>query len=730
MKITYLKYKLINGVEKEFNFTQPIVQIKGANFSFKTVTLRLLDTKPIDKSFLFNLDIRGAFSEELLKLKHNGKSFELYSKVNKTKVSCSFKVDDVEMCKNGLVSKYNELVKEHELEMLPIIDQRSSIFFDYSPMDRKKYIQEKYIENIDEINNFKIFCSNNKNYMSRRLDHIKDNILSNKEYENLIKKIERNEEEMKDLHEKIAKVRLITSKIRANDELIRKNKVDFQPNEELEKHPFFKESIEFIKGHIDLNSAYISTAEDYDKAMEKYKEIKDLFELTKRKYEESYNEERKDYVQLSQHEIEVVNNILKEIGKEEIGIDEIKEIKQSNEKLLEQLNSTNKKQNHILTDLRDTYSNLINKKVSIEGKLITLKEMSKDGDNDCIDKACLENVKEEIKKLTNQLEEIVKEINMNVELGKNINKEIKENEEKINSIQKLIENVDTLINIHNAYDNINKFVTIDNLKEFVQIRFDLEKMKYVMERTDKPEKPLKYDEVNKLIKTNEELNNLIRYKNDSSKYYSAKKIIDEATAENEKLHVQLKEYVGSKDPGKKLSILMKETDELKSQKDVHEKNKKEFDKIQKELPYYEELVKILSPDGLPRYLSRAKLMYLENKINAAIEHYFNSNLRIHFEYDEKKLNIDIYTKTTVNKYETLSGAEQSIVKLATSLIITDMNTDIIRLDEISAFFDNENRYKYLSFLNNIVSTSEQIFVIDHNSEFTDIAGEDVQIVQM
>jgi chromosome segregation ATPase len=151
-----------------------------------------------------------------------------------------------------------------------------------------------------------------------------------------------------------------------------------------------------------------------------------------------------------------------------------------------------------------------------------------------------------------------------------------------------------------------------------------------------------------------------------------------------------------------------------------DEDEKEFKNSSEELEKLLQLKEILHVNGLPKILIQSELIKLENMINDNINKYFTTDIKLSFDYTDKKLEINIKTKhSPSNSYESLSGAEKSIVKIASSLAFQRDDMSIVRLDEIDAFFDESNRLSFSSFLENLSRYTDQVFCISHNTELLD-----------
>ena len=116
MKILSIEYKIAGLGSRKIDFCKEenkCVVIRGKNYSGKTVLLNLLSPKAIDKSYLFNNELAGVFSEKLLTIEKDDNIFELYSRVVASGINCSFKVNGEERSSNVKDTNYNKVLKTY-----------------------------------------------------------------------------------------------------------------------------------------------------------------------------------------------------------------------------------------------------------------------------------------------------------------------------------------------------------------------------------------------------------------------------------------------------------------------------------------------------------------------------------------------------------------------------------------------------------------------------------------
>ena len=714
MKIISIKIDIpiFDGI-REFNFSgSNIIKINGENASGKSVILSLLDTDAITKEYMFNIENFGFKVSKEIIVEHNDQVFTLYSEVNKTKTKCSFKVGNEEKCKNGSVTLYRTLVEDYDLKMMTVVNQKSSAFFDLKPADRKKYVQERFVDNYELIEEAR--------------SKIKDKILLSKTSEinfreQLVDDVEGFEKELvtkKDLVDKIT-IHVNNEKVLKDElALIMNNRIfmnkpsidnEFVPN----NYDGSYDNIDFNEQIISVSSE-INTLKTKETSIKKFKDylkkISDYEAIKVKRQNLGFNVKLPDQlinmvtVRKYQKHLENVNTLLKmvippvTIEQEQ---NNLKEAQAENLKLFEER-----------TQLQTT----INLKRNIIAK------SSVPSDNNClqVDETCIKQLNEEI----NSAEADINSVNNFIVTGE----EIKVIENKILYHQELIalKNVVNQGNVEFNFEDIDTNFLVEDyftINREVDVREkELTTLEAVTEKFD--DHNVDYSGKEQTLRKLKEAQTLVK---EMRQFY-----LNE-TQYNDKLKiVQDKiDNLGQNDYNDThLKLFKEEVYSLQVKIDGHKTADINLPNIHKTVTTLELGQKILQPNNLPSILSLRKLKLVEEKINNLIHGSLTNNLTVEFRYSKTKLDIFVRTKLTENVYEKLSGYETSVIKLAFELVVTDFNTDVLRVDELDGPFDTNNRIKFSSFVSKLLDGDkcDQIFLISHNQEFNEGLLKDFQVI--
>jgi len=741
MKILKLEYKVAGLGSRKFDFTQDsnCIVIRGKNYSGKTVLLNLLSPKAIDKNYLFNSEVAGVFSEKLISIEKDGSIFELYSRVISSGINCSFKVNGEEKCGNGKVTTYNDLLIQYDLDsVIDIIDQNSSYFFDLSPIERKKYIQENYINDHALIEKWREYVNKRTNGLSSKIIDIlnfrtnTNSVALGKEAEtlnslNVLNKIF--EDELLILNAKLM-------------ELNKSFKAIPPPLNLAERY-----SPEYIAECDSINSEALQLEE---KSLEK-----DLYQLENEKSIAvkicELNTKLKDTENVSCREEDI--NLLKEIvaiivnmnstAKLLLDADKPKFSSEFHEAQILKINSG-------IEELNKELNTLTNKKSFIVGKIQSNDDMiAKGKDNPCVKEECLAMLKNENAELVKSIsvveEDIIRITNaINSLKTKLLNGTAVAKEDALKQ-----QRLHFLENKHKELCEIkhNLLFTLTNEQRYIENLIETNSMDFVTKEIDRNQIVFQIEKENKSImekinvlrdtrQTNldteqleENINTTKLRINDIDNLIIDSLILEENRKQTEKYQNNLKE----KD---NIVLIQNKIEDIKTNKLISvDKDRieainfnlrkilletEEEKIIKEELDSLLKLKDILNVNGLPKILIQGELIKLENLINININKYFTNDIKLNFDYTDKKLDINIKTKhSPSNTYEKLSGAEKSIVKICCSLAFQQENMSIVRLDEIDAFFDEDNRLSFSGFLDNLANNSDQLFCISHNQELLD-----------
>ena len=759
MRIISLEYELVTGKKfKKTEFIKPIILIKGDNFSYKTVTLKLLDPKPITKEFLFNLNINGGTSWKRLKIEKDSDIFTLYSKVTKSKVTCSFKVNDEEKCQDGLKSTYEKLVEEYGLTILPIIDQRSSIFFDLTPSARKEYIQEKYIQDYDTFIELRELVKTQYKTLENKLAEVKNSLLTEMTLQDKKKELERLKEKVKQFTILESKKKELSQEVGKFVQLIKTKESELKTVRtgltKPSKNKFVSESATVLEYLLQEHESknYDSTLAGLKQELQRVKQIRSVIEGKEEILQERFDESFVLNIKIfSKYEYSVLINFLNII--EELGwgiTGDFSFTARANALKYEieyTLNALLKLRMEKKADLQKKKEILEEDKIALtvkEQNLIDIIANSTKTDikenTECIklDENCVKKKNEELEQVKSTLVVRKKELAMCMAQLEHNESTIKEVKKKISEKQKLIEKLERNYGIYKKLrlDLIDEQM-INHIRKY---EIDSSALNLIYDFKEK-QSAVKGD-MKQLLKEIDYLQEQIKMVNQIKEALDYRKRIEREEATEKEL-LTLKASYG--EVKLKLDTVIDNIEHYKITTDfskipvieheilTDEEARKKLPEVIEDLKVYSILEKALSRDELLKILTQQRLLKLENEINHLIKEVFAiEDLIVSFQFEKKKLEITIKTKGGINRFETLSGAEQSIVKLATSLVITDEQKDIVRMDEISAFFDKNNRFKYLSFVENISkSISRQLFVIDHSNEFKELFNKiNQQVIEM
>lgn len=150
----------------------------------------------------------------------------------------------------------------------------------------------------------------------------------------------------------------------------------------------------------------------------------------------------------------------------------------------------------------------------------------------------------------------------------------------------------------------------------------------------------------------------------------------------------------------------------------------EYTELNTKIVNYNKILEALHiSKGLPSIISSKILAVIQDDCNDMIKIMFNEQFAINFVNTEKELSLMVFNSYNgeISEYNSLSGGEQSIIKMVLSLSllkfkIGEAGSSILRLDEIDAFLDDENRQSFDLFLDLLMSEKgvNQLFLISHN----------------
>ncbi len=715
MRIKYIKIDLANGFKHEINFTKQSVLIKAPNTAGKSLLMSLLTSEPITKQYLFGLVARGLSSEKTIIIEHNNAEYTLFSKVNATKTNCSFKLDEKELCINGLVSTYNKLIETHELEILPMIDQKMNGFFDLSPVKRKEYIQTRFVEGIDELNSFREFNKDKYKTLSSQAELLREDILTEEDIVLSNSIIERNKIILSDILKKETKLIDLNNKI-SNSINISEPILPTRPLFEFDDKValdviLIKEGS--LTNEFEQTKRNEKQLSDYYIKLNEYNTRKSSLELEQNNVEREMSESDKLYFPTMEPVLfnnlgnfnELINNrqFIKPNSIDDVNI----ELKYLEDNLVKLVSDTDYNLKNITATLSDKkmFESMINASNSSDDNCLSL-------DEKCLSEARLNLDTSNVlySKYFKEKEDLLSKINDVNNKIKFITNVINE-DTKIALLKKSITDInEDLIN----YDSRNKYQLFERWKNnklslsslISPINVDIISVRTVAD-IDK--------ELIEVKSIRIYLQNITTYEKDMKIWSDGNDIYNSLVTERDTIFTEeFKVLIGSKQE------LDSEMVNASSKIALNQKAITWFADNDIVIDTTKALNKILDTNGLPKYLSLGKLLKLEASINDIIHLHFTKNMTIKFGYSDRKLDIEIKTSGGNNTYELLSGYETSIIKVCSVLAMSDESKDILRLDEVDATFDTNNRYLFSSFISSLLESGliKQVFIISHNEEFT------------
>lgn len=712
-------------MEKNHTFNKNIVHIKGANFSGKSVMLNLLDSLPITKEMLFGLDGRGLSSEKTITIEHNGDKFVLNSKITKTKTSCSFIVNGDEKCSNGLLSKYKELLIEYDLILIPTINQRTAMFYDLSPAARKDYIQSKFINGIEDILGFKSYIRDLLNKNKAELNLLSEMVIDEQtemQYEADIKTQEELLNTIKNNNIRLNQLNKDLSASSTKVSTLKKKLSLFKNNPEVESCRFFGKDVSEITVDITLMNGKLENISSVLAVINEKDKIQKTLNIAEQEFNTKYSNANllifDDTTSENLSKLIAFKAFIKSIG----DTSKIIPVATAEKDLEESAIAIN----NINTNIADIRSKLS----EFKGKVSTINKMLSGvgSDNQCIDSSCIEKFKAELeshKTLIAEKESLLQTENTKL----SVKNKLKEDLQK--SFDLSVKHDNKLIELQNFFDDdLIYHIDVPSITEYNNyhiLKQKIENLSTQLKTFTPIEVKYTSDDIANLRKDIELANKTMIYAKGLNLYNADKLLLVEYEKTLASIQKEISEIPVFETTEAALSSSIRS---LGTKLTNHDNAISKLASIEKDVSLQTKLSEMLSNNGLPKYLSGAKLALLENRINSAImSHFNNSKLHVRFLYTDKKLEIPITTAKSINKFENLSGFEQNIIKIATSLVISSDDSSIVRLDEMDGPFDADNRFRYVAFLDSISKSSEQLFVISHNEEMNGSIL-DAQIIQL
>ncbi len=715
MKIKSLKIDipLFTGVrEYIFTETKEVIKIEGSNGSGKSIIMSLLTPDPITKDYLFNIEKHGFKVSKEIVIEEDKNVFTLYSEVGKTKTRCSFKVNDEEKCLNGSLTMYRQLIQDYNLQTIKTVNQKTSTFFDLSPAKRKDYVQTRFIENYELIEDAKL--------------KIKNEIIISKSQEvsfreKLIDNVNEYKQELSSKTMLMDKAFEVLTFHNTQKDLLSKLEISY-----IEINPYIGNNLYIPKNYdgsfdIDLSEEInlgVLAVDFYERNKQlsiKYKSyLNKVTELAKSEslFTSKFNTLLDEQMFPNMQSINQYKLLQQKLGELSTMFIPVETLEDEQNVLLK-----------IEQDNITTRQKIANKNTSISLKQNMLNGKS---DNVCLklDSECLDKINHEIivelaevsvienDIITDAIISTVKEKIVYQERLITLNQEI-------NTLKSYFSNIDTtvVIDLNNITD---EYFTLKNTNEL--LRNEVKTLSTMVQEVDDLDYDLTIMKKKAILidmKDAKEITTKLR-----NTFLSNSGTKEQLVTLRESISIL--PVISNED----IKVMKSEIYDLTVLIDRHEESTKALPELHDKVTSLETGQKILQNNNLPSILSLRKLKLVEEKINDLIHTNFTQNLTVEFRYSKTKLDIFVKTKLTENVYEKLSGYETAIIKLAFEIVMTDYNTDILRLDENDSQFDTENRMKFASFIARLIDSDvcEQIFLISHNQEFNNGILDELQII--
>lgn len=867
MKILKAKFKNMIGIEEglgmdelNLDFTNQknkIIMIKGANGSGKSTIISLLH--PLLETFDKRLgypNIKDKVGEKELLIEHNDSLYNCRIIYDPRKTKCFFTKDGDELNPNGNVTSYIELVKEHlglEREFFKTAKLGSNVvnFIDLPRAKRKEYINQ-FIPNIDEyleagsiVNKKFLSLQDNIGYLGKQLNkYPEENVLE--------ERVRLAEVPIDEKQKMLSKYNLEYMKVKDELETVKS---------EIEE----KYSVEFIEDMKTLQNEYTILNEQFITHPD-FKYIEEKIPDPKKRNEEYQIELTELSVNLKNLNKEILtasgdrSKYSKELKETETlisqvdikSIDSLKDFKVENEEHLETLKT---KHDSITFKGYEKFSNVDIKEIrstaGLQQRLISsaieLKNYYDDDKRKEVlskypnvsfvknvlkkQQEVLNTLKEKEKTIRKQLATLESNLPMmeileqrpkecyiddcpfikNALIHKNVekdmaakDKELQQIVEKVKLEETILEDLQTIPNFLNAFNNFTSSILENNLiKLFTGINnitnvrkclnesnLEISKLFDIMgsELKNKLEYKALIDELETKIKSNdaqiallekekaiidihqkkydtlkgeiksldEKINTLTTDRDHlETKISTLKSKIEtiitylEKLAERDALATEVKlneekfatyQFLLKKQETltstltplensiNKCKTELKKLDDTKIAIQTDLINRRNFTKLLEEVSEKYDFYKIVKEAldvkvGIPLIFSKNFLEIIEEETNHLLNIAYKGDFQIHFVVTEKEFLINVDKQGRIcEDISDVSQGQESLTKIALSLSINKMGIDqynIVYLDELDAFLDEDNRALFIEILETQLEEldCEQCFVISHNDVF-------------
>ena len=429
-------------------------------------------------------------------------------------------------------------------------------------------------------------------------------------------------------------------------------------------------------------------------------------------------------------ELEIINdkkNCLKYINKQNEIINEYKIfIKEKNSKILDlENNKISLKYKLKTVDIHDL-NILLNKNKSLSNELLNLENNIKDmnishSDFEIFKKLYI--VEDIIKDIRNDYKNIIdnnQNNNIIIELRKSKLKYIEHfNNNTLENISKYIniksELESSQINIENINFNLDINNEIKKIEDNIKIQEDnnykpYEYLQNELKTNDEliKQKNIIMDKINILENEIENINNIIKYKDDLLINEDINKEIKKIKLSNEDINKNNK-ILNNKLIDEKCIL-----QNIKKEFEIYNINKTKYQKIQENINKYKTILLIVSNKGVELYILKKNIHIIENIMNNILVNYINKVIKIDID-DNNNILVNFYQNNLL--MNCLGGMETFITDLAFKIAISYVTvlpkTNILFIDEGIAVFDVKSINNFNIIIEFLKIHYNNIYLITH-----------------
>lgn len=445
-------------------------------------------------------------------------------------------------------------------------------------------------------------------------------------------------------------------------------------------------------------------------------------------------------------EFEIINdkkNCLKYINKQNEIINEYKIfIKEKNSKILDlENNKISLKYKLKTVDIHDL-NILLNKNNSLSNELLNLENNIKDmnishSDFEIFKKLYI--VEDIIKDIRNDYKNIIdnnQNNNIIIELRKSKLKYIEHfNNNTLENISKYIniksELESSQINIENINFNLDINNEIKKIEDNIKIQEDnnyksYEYLQNELKTNDEliKEKNIIMDKINILENEIENINNIIKYKDDLLINEDINKEIKKIKLSNEDINKNNK-ILNNKLIDEKCIL-----QNIKKEFEIYNINKTKYQKIQENINKYKTILLIVSNKGVELYILKKNIHIIENIMNNILVNYINKVIKIDID-DNNNILVNFYQNNLL--MNCLGGMETFITDLAFKIAISYVTvlpkTNILFIDEGIAVFDVKSINKFNIIIEFLKIHYNNIFLITHIDKVKEFFDNEILITK-